>query len=98
MFGDHDRLRQELHALQNQVGLIHNNQEDLMATVEELTTSFSTLKTDLEAKLAEAQAEFTKLEEEVAKGGGVEPAALDPLKASIDSLDAAVKGTVVPTA
>ncbi len=66
-----------------------------MATLEELTTSFETLKTDIEAKAAEAKAEFEKLEQEV-KEGHTEPE-LTPLKESIDSLDAAVKGAAVPT-
>ncbi len=68
----------------------------IMATLEELTTSFETLKTDIEAKAAEAKAEFAKLEEELAAAGT--PVELAPLKESIDSLDAAVKGAEVPSA
>ena len=68
----------------------------MAVTVEELTTAFNTLKSDLEAKAAEAKAEFEKLESELTAAGS--PAELAPLKASIETLDTAVKAAVVPTA
>ncbi len=69
---------------------------DKMAVgIAEVQEALATLKADLEAKAAEAQAEFAKLEEEVA-AGSTEPD-LTPLKETIDSLDAAVKASEVPT-
>ncbi len=67
----------------------------IVTSVEEVTQALETLKTDLEAKAAEAKAEFEKLETEV-KEGHTEPE-LTPLKEAIDSLDASVKGAEVPT-
>jgi len=69
--------------------------DQLMASTEELETLATTLKTDFEALAANAQAEFKKLEEEVAAGA---PVNLDPLKASIEAIDTSVKAVVIPTA
>ena len=71
--------------------------EELMATVEELTTLATQIKTDLEAQTTAIMAEFKKLEEEVTAGGGITPTALDPIKAQLEGLDSAVKGISVPT-
>lgn len=65
-----------------------------MATVEEVTTILTTLTTDLEGVATAAQAEFAKLEAEIAAD---QPVDLDPLKAQIEALDTKVKAVVVPT-
>jgi dsDNA-specific endonuclease/ATPase MutS2 len=65
-----------------------------MATDQEVLDSVTQLKTDLEAKAAEANTEFQKLETELAAGN---PVALDNLKSIIDGIDTSVKGAVVPT-
>jgi hypothetical protein len=72
-----------------------NRKVDGMAvTVEEVQAALAALKADLEAKAAEAKAEFEKLEKEVAEG---KPTDLTGLKESVEGIDAAVKGAVVPT-
>jgi uncharacterized protein YoxC len=68
--------------------------DKIMATVEEITAALATLTADLEGLASSAQAEFAKLEAEVAEG---KPANLDPLKEAIDAIDAKVKAAVVPT-
>ena len=73
---------------------IEEKVETLMASVESIEALLATLKTDLEAKAAEAKAEFAKLEAEVAAG---QPANLEPLATIIEGIDAKVKAAVVPT-
>ena len=60
-----------------------------MTSIEEVQASLDTLTTDLTAIAATAKAEFAKLEEELAAAGT--PVNLEPLKASIDAIDTAVK-------
>lgn len=86
-YHDYPVLR-ALHRLERKV-------DSLMATDQEVLDSVATLKTDLESVATAAQAEFAKLEAEVAAGN---PASLDGIKAVVDSLDQTVKAVVVPTA
>lgn len=73
-----------------------NRKVDSMATtVEEVQTALTTLTTDLEGLATTAQAEFSKLEAEVA-AGNTQPD-LTPLKESIEAIDTKVKSAVVPT-
>jgi uncharacterized protein YaaN involved in tellurite resistance len=67
----------------------------MAATLEDVTTALTTLTTDLEALATTAQAEFAKLESEVAAGT---PVNLDPLKEAVDALDTRVKAAVIPSA
>lgn len=77
---------------------IERQLKTLMTDVTEVTASLEVLKTDLEAKAAEAKAEFVKLEEELAAAtAGGEPPNLTPLKEAIDGIDASVKSAVVPS-
>ncbi len=77
---------------------IEAQNRSLMTDVAEVTGALETLKTDLEAKAAEAQAEFAKLEEELAAAiAAGEAPNLTPLKEAIDSMDESVKAAVIPT-
>jgi len=92
----HDRVGTgTLHALHR----IERKVDALMASQEDVLASLAGLKSDLEGVAAAAQAEFTKLEDEVKKAeeAGGTPVNLDGIKAAIDQLDAGVKGIVVPT-
>lgn len=66
--------------------------EWLMTDVQEVTAALEKLKSDLEAKAAEAKAEFEKLEGEIQN-----PAQLEGLKQSIEGIDETVKAAAVPT-
>jgi hypothetical protein len=68
--------------------------DQIMASVEDLQASLTTLTTDLSGLAATAKAEFAKLEAEVAAGT---PPNLDPVKEAIDAIDASVKAAVVPS-
>jgi len=90
-----DHLSNPLHALHR----IERKVDELMASEEDVLASIAGLKTDLEGVAANAQAEFTKLEQEVkeAQEAGGKPINLDGIKTAIDTLDQGVKGIVVPT-
>ncbi len=96
LLSENTKLLREIDERQEQHGRILKELErkvDHMAvSVEEVTTALETLKADLEAKAAEAKAEFEKLEGEIGH-----EANLAPLKEAIDGLDTAVKGAEVPT-
>ncbi len=66
-----------------------------MTDVSEVTAALENLKADLEAKAAEATAEFQKLQEELEAAG--HEVNLTPLKESIEGIDASVKAAVVPS-
>ncbi len=84
-----EKVLRKLDHIERQIG-------KLMATVEEVTAALATLTADLESLAAAAKAEFAKLEEEVAAGTPVD---LEPLKTSIEALDARTKEAAgdVPT-
>ena len=67
----------------------------IMTTVDEVQAALTTLTTDLEGLASTAQAEFAKLEQEVAEGTAQPD--LTPLKESIEAIDQKVKSAVVPT-
>jgi uncharacterized protein YaaN involved in tellurite resistance len=86
--------RGEIRDLHRTLHRIERKADQIMASVDEVTAALTTLTTDLEGLATAAQAEFAKLEAEVAAGT---PPNLDPLKEAIDAIDAKVKAAVVPT-
>ena len=94
--GEHHGYSPGERAILRAIEELNQREEELMATVEELTAALNQVKGDLEAQTGASRAEFTKLEGELTNKG-IDPAELDSIKASLEGLDNAVKGIVVPT-
>lgn len=78
---------------------LERRMSQLMTNVQEVTAAVETLTTDLEGLASAAVAEFAKLEQELSEQPTPVEVDLEPLKNSIDALDAKTKSAAgdIPT-